>query len=115
MKPTALIGVPAVWEAIHRRIVEKVEARGPFVQAGFDQLRELNRRFDGNHRLNLASWLFGPAQAALGGRLRLAVSGDAALPPRVAQFFCDVGIKIIESYGLTEAGPVLSSATPDEP
>jgi long-chain acyl-CoA synthetase len=47
--------------------------------------------------------------------LKLAVSGGAALPPRVAQFFNDVGIKLLEGYGLTEAAPVLSVARPDEP
>ena len=48
VRPTALIGVPALWEAIHRRILDEVEARGPFFQAAFDHLRDLNRRLDAN-------------------------------------------------------------------
>ena len=59
--------------------------------------------------------LFRQAHAALGGRLKLAVSGGAALPQRVAQFFNDIGIKLLEGYGLTESAPVLSVARPDEP
>jgi len=81
VRPTALIGVPALWEAVHRRILDEVEARGPFFQAAFDRLRDFNRRLDGDYHLNLGTILFRQAHTALGGRLRLAVSGGAALPP----------------------------------
>ena len=43
------------------------------------------------------------------------MSGGAALPQRVASFFNDIGIRLLEGYGLTEAAPVLSVARPDEP
>jgi long-chain acyl-CoA synthetase len=115
VRPTALIGVPALWEAVHRRIVDGVEERGPFVHALFDRLRDLNRRFDREWGLNAGGLLFRHAHAALGGRLKLAVSGGAALPQRVAGFFNDIGIRLLEGYGLTEAAPVLSVARPDEP
>ena len=114
LRPTALIGVPALWEAVHRRIVDGVEARGPFFHAAFNQLRDLNRRLDRDSGLNLGSILFRQAHAALGGRLRLAVSGGAALPHRVAEFFKDIGLPLLEGYGLTEAAPVVSVAHPDE-
>src|SRR5208283_3846785 len=84
VRPTALIGVPAVWEAVHRRIVDEVEARGPFFHAAFDNLRDLNRRLDANSGLNFGSIVFRQVHSALGGRLRLAVSGGSALPHRVA-------------------------------
>ncbi|HLJ42738.1 MAG TPA: AMP-binding protein, partial [Candidatus Binataceae bacterium] len=115
VRPTAVVGVPALWEAVHRRIVDGVEARGPFLHALFDRLRDLNRRFDREWGLNAGAMLFRQAHAALGGRLRLAVSGGAALPQRVASFFNDLGIRLLEGYGLTEAAPVLSVARPDEP
>ncbi|WP_424666212.1 AMP-binding protein [Candidatus Binatus sp.] len=115
VRPTALIGVPAVWEAVHRRIVDEVEARGPFFHAAFDNLRDLNRRLDTNSGLNFGSIVFRQVHSALGGRLRLAVSGGSALPHRVAEFFNDIGIPLLEGYGLTEGAPVLSTARPDEP
>ena len=115
VRPTALIGVPAVWEAVHRRIVDEVEARGPLFHAGFDNLRDLNRRLDANSGLNFGSIVFRQVHSALGGRLKLAVSGGSALPHRVAEFFNDIGIPLLEGYGLTEAAPVLSVARPDEP
>jgi len=115
VRPTAVIAVPALWEAIHRRIIDQVEARGPFFEAAFGRLRELNRRLDEDYHLNLGSLLFRQAHSALGGRLKLAVSGGAALPQRVAEFFNDLGLKLLEGYGLTETAPVLSVARPDEP
>ncbi|MGO9605904.1 MAG: AMP-binding protein [Candidatus Binataceae bacterium] len=115
IRPTALIGVPALWEAVHRRIMDDVEGRGPFFAAAFGQLRQLNRRLDRDSGINAGSLLFRQAHQALGGRLRLAVSGGAALPHRVAEFFNDIGIRLLEGYGLTEAAPVLSAAHPDEP
>ncbi len=115
VRPTALIGVPALWEAVHRRIIDEVEEHGPFFAAAFGQLRQLNRRLDRDFAVNAGSILFRQAHQALGGRLRLAVSGGSALPRRVAEFFNDIGIRLLEGYGLTEAAPVLSAAHPDEP
>jgi long-chain acyl-CoA synthetase len=115
VRPTALIGVPALWEAVHRRILDQVEAGGPFYMAAFDRLREFNRRLDNDFHFNLGHLIFRPAHTALGGRLKVAVSGGAALAPRVAEFFNDIGIKLLEGYGLTEAAPVLSVARPDDP
>ena len=107
--------MPALWEAVHRRIIDEVEERGPFFAAAFDQMRELNRRLDSRLGHQPGLGLFRQAHQALGGRLRLAVSGGAALPQRVAEFFNDIGIHLLEGYGLTEAAPVLSTARPDEP
>ena len=115
IRPTALIAVPAVWEAIHRRINDQVEERGPFFHAAFDQLRDLNRRVDSDYGLNFGSIVFRQVHSALGGRLRLAVSGGSALPRRVADFFNDIGVPLLEGYGMTEAAPVLSVAPPGEP
>jgi long-chain acyl-CoA synthetase len=115
VRPTALVGVPALWEAVHRRIMDEVDARGPFFQAAFGQLRDLNRRLDNDYHVNLGNIIFRQAHTALGGRLKLAVSGGAALPQRVAQFFNDIGIKLLEGYGLTESAPVLCVSRPEDP
>src|SRR5580700_3829170 len=114
LRPTALIGVPALWEAIHRRILDEIESHGPFVHAAFNQLRELNQRLIRDSGINLGSIIFRQAHSALGGRLKLAVSGGAALPKRVADFFNDIGMPLLEGYGLTEAAPVVSVAHPGE-
>ncbi len=70
---------------------------------------------DADFGLNLGQLMFRAAHQALGGRLRLAVSGGAALPDRVAEFFNDFGLRLLEGYGLTEAAPVLSVGPSREP
>jgi long-chain acyl-CoA synthetase len=114
IRPTALIGVPALWEAIHRRTMDEVEERGPFFHAAFNQLRNWNSSLDADYGVNLGSLVFRQVHSALGGRLKLAVSGGSALPRRIADFFNDIGVRLLEGYGLTEASPVLSVARPDE-
>jgi len=50
-------------------------------------------------------------RAAVGGRLRGTISGGGALPPHVDAFFNDIGIPVLEGYGLTETCPVLAVRT----
>src|SRR5579885_2917629 len=50
VRKTAMIGVPALWQAIHRRIVDEVESRGALVHALFERLRDVNRRLNAEDR-----------------------------------------------------------------
>lgn len=43
-----------------------------------------------------------------GGRLRIAISGGAALSSKVARTFCGLGLPIIQGYGMTEASPIIA-------
>ncbi len=59
--------------------------------------------------------VFGSLKQRLGGRFVAGVSGGGALPPHVDKFFQAAGIKILEGYGLTEAGPILAVRLQDAP
>ncbi|MCC7535088.1 MAG: AMP-binding protein [Deltaproteobacteria bacterium] len=110
---TGMIGVPALWSLLERRIMSRVEERGPIAKTAFNLALELNRMAGQKLGLNLGRALFGVVHGELGGHLRTLVSGGAALPRETFDLFQGLGLPLAEGYGLTEASPVLSVAPPD--
>ena len=107
---TAMVGVPALWQLLERRILTQVEERGAVVEKVFDVSLMVNRLIEENTGLDLGRVLFGPVHGALGGNIRYLISGGAALPPSTAKLFAGLGLPLAEGYGLTEASPVLTVA-----
>jgi long-chain acyl-CoA synthetase len=121
VRPHFLVAVPRVFEKVHARILADVERGSPLKRGVFAWAMRVGqeiaeRRRTGRpvsvllalrHRL-AHRLVFARLQAALGGRLRFAVSGGAALPSGIAAFFHAAGILILEGYGLTESCPVLT-------
>ncbi len=105
---TGLIGVPAVWESLHRRIVERVEQHPLLVRWTVKTLSLLNRKLREKTGMNFGRLAFRKVHAGFGGRLRYLVSGGAALSTRVFNDLRGYGFSIYEGYGLTEAAPVLT-------
>ena len=121
VRPHFLLAVPRVYEKVQARILAEVRVGSAFRRAVFAWAMGVGRRVSRRrmageplprllataralaHRL-----VFARLHAALGGRLRFAVSGGAALPPEIAAFFHAAGILILEGYGLTESCPVLT-------
>ena len=114
-KVTALVGVPAVWQVLERRILAEVEKKGPLAESLFGLGTELNRLSQKTLGLNLGKTLFGSVHQRLGGSVRVLISGGAALPPETQKLFTGVGLRLTEGYGLTEASPVLTVAKPGTP
>ncbi len=116
-KPTFLLGVPRFFEKIQTRVEEAVQKAGPIRQGLFHWAKELGRKKRLGEKLSPVNIILSPIaqllvykkfKNGLGGRLRFCVSGGAALPKEIAEFFCDLGIYIYEGYGLTETSPVMS-------
>ena len=120
---TGLIGVPALWQLLHRRIVKQLHERGPW--PGAWQERAFNFLVDWNRKLrestppaleqwgiNLGRLVFWPIHRKFGGRVRTLISGGSALPVEVMNAFRGMGFKLFEGYGLTEASPVLTVNRP---
>lgn len=109
-RATALIGVPALWEMLERRIVAKVAQKGPFAEWAFDAAVHLSRAIGQQTGLDVGRTLFGQVHSELGGHLRYLVSGGAALPSETHSLFQGLGLHLSEGYGLTESAPVLTVA-----
>jgi len=107
---TAMVGVPALWQLLERRIMSRVKEQGPAAAAVFDWGLELNRMIGEKAGLNLGRMFFGTVHDALGGNVKYLISGGAALPKDTANVFRGLGLPLSEGYGLTEAAPVLTVA-----
>lgn len=110
---TAMVGVPAVWKLLLKRIEEGFERLG--IRRAAQLLQEGGRRL---HDATGARWpsraAFLPVHRKFGGRLRYLISGGSAMPPKIYDAFRGMGFEILEGYGLTEAAPVLTVQRPGE-
>jgi len=116
-RATAMVGVPALWQLLERRILSKVEDKGPVAEAIFEWGGELNRKIGKALGIDIGRLIFGQVHEELGGHVRFLVSGGAALPKDTAKTFQGLGLHLTEGYGLTEASPVLTvaKAAPNSP
>ncbi len=120
VRPTVVTTVPRLFERIHGRIIKKVDA-GKALQkkifywaCGIGHQYALARK-RGNIPAGLSAkhalaekLVFRKLRARTGGRMKFFVSGGAALPRELGEFFEAAGLHIIEGYGLTETSPVIS-------
>jgi long-chain acyl-CoA synthetase len=111
-KVTAMVGVPALWQLLERKITAQVRERGPLASTLFDWALTFNRLLGDKLGADVGRVLFGPVHQALGGNIRFLISGGAALPRDTARVFAGLGLHLAEGYGLTEAAPVLTVAKP---
>jgi long-chain acyl-CoA synthetase len=125
IKPTILVSVPRLYEKIMARVREKVASAPPIRQRIFAFGEATGREmFEiGQRNGTPSAWLrlkhkvadrlvLSTVRAGLGGSIRIAVSGGAALPREIGAFFGAMGMPILEGYGLTETSPVICVNTP---
>ncbi len=109
---TGMVGVPALWELLHRRIKTRLNERSEWIGSTADLLMRANAWLRDNTPLNLGQLAFYPIHKGLGGRIRYLISGGSALSEKVQKDFHGLGFTILEGYGLTEASPVLTVTRP---
>jgi len=120
VRPTILVTVPRIFERIQSSMHSKLE-KGPAyarklfelaINVGYDRFESQQGRasWHPKHLLwpILKKLVADKLHTRLGGRLRLAVSGGAALAPSNARTFIGLGIPIIQGYGLSETSPVIT-------
>ncbi|MCF7821947.1 MAG: AMP-dependent synthetase/ligase [Mariprofundaceae bacterium] len=123
VKPTVMISVPRLYEKIYAGVHAKMEASA-VKKMLFDKAQALGmERFElqqqGKELRGFKAKLWdildhlvnSKLREKMGGRLRLFISGGAALSPVIARFLLAADIKVLPGYGLTETSPVLSVNT----
>ncbi len=120
VRPTIIISVPRVFERVHGKITARLSAGPRWKRRLFDLTitvgwqRFLHSQGRGSWSLSLLLWplldrlVARRIRAALGGRVRLAISGGAPLNPDIARRFIALGLNLLQGYGLTETSPVVS-------
>jgi len=121
--PTVLVGVPRIFEKIYQRIQERAAETGRIAAALLAWSVSVAKDYAAlviAHRpvpafLKLKHWIasklvFSKWQRAFGGRMRLLVSGGAALPEELSYIYIGAGIPIVQGYGLTETSPVITTS-----
>ena len=122
-KPTFVLAVPRVFEKVYNGAEAKALAEGKgriFARATQAAVLYSHALDSGRPPLRLRAehalfdrLVYGKLRAALGGRAEWAISGGAALAPRLGHFFRGVGVSILEGYGLTETTAPVSVNRPE--
>lgn len=110
--PTVMVSVPRVYEKIYRALTSRRPLNSPLGRLLVSLGRRAGRAGPGllQQALGLLPrHLIGrKVLEGLGGHLRIAITGGAAMNSRVADFFAGIGLKVLQGYGLTETSPVVS-------
>ena len=123
IKPNVMTAVPRLYEKIYDKIILKGETLKGIKKILFFWAVNLGLRYEPygangwwyEKQLSIARKLiFSKWQAALGGELKLMVSGASALQQRLTRVFTAAGIPIMEGYGLTETSPVTTVSFMEE-
>lgn len=122
-KPTFLLAVPRVFEKVYNSAEQKAEAggRGKIFRAAAQVAVEHSKAVEAGSvpfglKLKFALYdrlVFSKLRAAMGGRVKYAVSGSAPLGSHLGHFYHSLGIKILEGYGLTETTAPATVNRPD--
>ena len=111
---TAIVGVPALWDLMRRRVLQKFSDKSALVDVAMRGLIAANYELRSRTQLDLGMLFFLPIHEGFGGRIRYLISGGSALPGEVLKTFYGMGFSFFEGYGLTETAPVLTVTTPKE-
>jgi long-chain acyl-CoA synthetase len=120
IRPTAIIAVPRIFERVYARVQDQLKSKSTVARMLFNLALKVGfKEFE--YRMGRRSWfpglliypmlrklVSGKILDKLGGRLRVAVSGGAAISPEIARVFLGLGLPMLQGYGLTETSPVIS-------
>ena len=120
-RPTIMVVVPRLFELLRARVTKAIEKQGRLPAAMLAQMLRVGGKRAAGERLSildraveklLQRTLAPKIRARFGGRMKALVSGGAPLNPDVGIFFQSLGLTLLQGYGQTEAGPVISCNRP---
>ena len=109
---TVIIVVPRVLEMINDRIQKGIEKSGK--ADTFQNIMGMNKKLR-KMGINLSRTIFKSIRNELGGKLRLVITGAAALSPTIYRNFEDLGITVLQGFGMTECTPLISGTPMSAP
>jgi long-chain acyl-CoA synthetase len=120
VRPTIMVVVPRLFEVLRQRILKQVEKQGAFANYLMRRSQSIGAKaytgrvplWDKPMDFFLNRTLRPKVAAKFGGRVKALVSGGAPLNPEVGIFFQSLGLTLLQGYGQTESGPVLSCNRP---
>ncbi|MFN3509963.1 MAG: AMP-dependent synthetase/ligase, partial [Tsuneonella troitsensis] len=116
-RPTLMVVVPRLFEVLRTRIMKQVEKQGKVPNYLMTRALQIaahprKRLRDRPADLLIEKLLRPKIRQKFGGRIKAMVSGGAPLNPEVGNFFEAMGLTMLQGYGQTEAGPVISCNRP---
>jgi long-chain acyl-CoA synthetase len=109
---TIMVGVPALWDLLRRRILNKFGDKSKKLEDFVKGLISLNKWIREKTSINAGPFLFLPVHKGLGGNIRFLISGGSSLSEKTFETFYGLGFSLNEGYGLTESSPVLTVTRP---
>jgi len=103
---SVFVGVPLLVEAIYNKVVKEIDKQGK-TKLIKNAIRVSN--FLLKLHIDIRRKLFKPIIDQLGGKMRFVISGGAPLDPKIQKGFIDLGIDMVQGYGLTETSPVIAA------
>ena len=103
---SVFVGVPLLVEAIYNKVVKEIDKQGK-TKLIKNAIRVSN--FLLKLHIDIRRKLFKQIIDQLGGKMRFVISGGAPLDPKVQKGFIDLGIDMVQGYGLTETSPVIAA------
>lgn len=101
--PSLVLGVPLLFEKMYKNINKNIDKQGMRKKVNFAiGLSNFLKLFG----IDITKKLFAKIHEGIGGNIRTFISGAAAIDPKISKGFRDLGIKLIQGYGLTECAPI---------
>ncbi len=110
VRPTMFLGVPALFETLYKTIMKNIRKQGK--EGLVKKVMALNK-VTKKVGLDLNKKLLKDILKVFGGRMRVLISGGAAIDPAILQFFNDLGFIAVQGYGLSECAP-MGALNPDQ-